>query len=437
MTDFINIIKFIGEKNNTYISHTLLDILKKYCIKNNNISDCYLYKIYILNNILFDENENISNEKMYIVSKKLKNFFIKYLNKRRRKKKKIYDIDTDLYFKPLNKYPIYQTINIIENNTIYKFRISDIINIWLDALQHNDDLFAKPIKLKNPYTNIPFKKYNLYNIYISIYFSNFTIPSLIQFLCKKDFNLDTFLYEYYPIIKDYIIENYTKTASNYDIYEHILNMMEKNKKDLNNIYIPVYVSIYNKKKIIKDLSPFLTSYLLSEYSCNPFKKKINKKKTIRFLNKFFQDNDVSYIRHEILNDIDDITTEPLLSIAYQSPSSEPAPPNTPPPPPPPSSVPLPPPSRYSSIRYMPPPINISDINPRTIELPPPPPPTTLPIRYNNNISYTTRYRIDRMRRETRDSIFSPNIEIPRTPVNLDRTTNSNIRPYSLNLFNRT
>ena len=69
MTNFINIIKFIGEKNNTYISHTLLDILKKYCIKNNNIKDCYLYKIYILNNILFDENENISNEKMYIISK--------------------------------------------------------------------------------------------------------------------------------------------------------------------------------------------------------------------------------------------------------------------------------------------------------------------------------------------------------------------------------
>ena len=38
--NFINIIKFIGEKNNTYISHTFLGILKNYCIKNNNINDC-------------------------------------------------------------------------------------------------------------------------------------------------------------------------------------------------------------------------------------------------------------------------------------------------------------------------------------------------------------------------------------------------------------
>ena len=421
-----------------------------------------VYKIYILNNILFDENENISNEKIYIIFKKLKNFFIKYLNKKRRKKKKIYDIDTDLYFKPLNKYPIHQTIDIIENNTIYKFRISDIINIWLDALQHNDDLFAKPIKLKNPYTNIPFKKYNLYNIYIGIYFSNFTIPSLIQLLCKKDFNLDSFLYEYYPIIKDYIIENYTKSACSYDIYEHILNMMEKNKKDLNNIYIPAYVSTYNKKKIIKDLTPFLTSYLLSEYSCNPFKKKINKKKTIKFLNKFFKDNNASYIRYEILDDNDENTENepaPPSNASPPTPASIPLPPppsnaspptpsNTSPPtpsnasPPTPASIPPPPPPNP-----IPPPLfSYQSSNIINRYIPPTPPPTSLPnttTSFNNsNISYTTRYRINRLRRETRHSVFSPNNELPRTPTNSNISNDTNIRnttytsPYNMNLFNR-
>ena len=255
MTDFINIIKFIGEKNNTYISHTFLGILKNYCIKNNNINDCCLYKFYVLNNVLFDISENLSNIDIYITAKKLKDFFIKYLNKKKINKKKIYDIETDLYFKPLNKYPNYQIINILENNTVYKFRLSDIINMWIDSLYNNEDLFAKPTKLKNPYTNIPFKKYNLYNIYISIYFSNFTMPDIIQLFCKYNFELDTFLYECYPMIKDNIIKKYVNLASRYDKYEHILNMMEKNKSKLNNIYIPSYDRIQIKKI---DLSPFLT-----------------------------------------------------------------------------------------------------------------------------------------------------------------------------------
>ena len=47
-----------------------------------------------------------------------------------------------------------------------------------------------------------------------------------------------------------------------------------------------------------------------------------------------------------------------------------------------------------------------------------------------------------MRRETRDSIFSPNIEIPRTPTNSiintnnTNTNNTNTLPYTLNLFTR-
>ena len=78
---------------------------------------------------------------------------------------KVFDSNTDLYFNPLNKYPKNQLVKLIINNTIYNFRISNLINMWLDSLTKQENLFCKPIELKNPYTNLPFNKHNLYNIF--------------------------------------------------------------------------------------------------------------------------------------------------------------------------------------------------------------------------------------------------------------------------------
>ena len=144
----------------------------------------------------------------------------------------------------------------------------------MDALSKQENLFAKPIKLKNPYTNLPFSKYNLYNIFFSIKYSGFYIPDLIHYFFTSNFDLDSFVFNHYPVVKEYIIKNYITQSSSYELYESIHNMLHKYKNDLDGAYLPDYVTYGRKKRVIKDFIKFLPSYLIGEYSCNPLKKRI-------------------------------------------------------------------------------------------------------------------------------------------------------------------
>ena len=78
-----------------------------------------------------------------------------------------YNVDTDLHLNPLEVLPENQKILILENNTLYDFKLKDLLSCWKIALLSSQGLFSKPFALKNPYTNIPFKINNLYNIYYS------------------------------------------------------------------------------------------------------------------------------------------------------------------------------------------------------------------------------------------------------------------------------
>ena len=94
--------------------------------------------------------------------------FLKLYSIYKWKKAKVYNIDSDLHGNPLNndKY----TIRLLENNTIYTFKIHDLLNIIKDNLSNIYIaeyliFFQEPKMIKNPYTNIIFKKSLLYNIY--------------------------------------------------------------------------------------------------------------------------------------------------------------------------------------------------------------------------------------------------------------------------------
>ena len=47
----------------------------------------------------------------------------------------------------------------------YNFKLKDLLSCWKLALLNTQGLFSKPFEVKNPYTNIPIKNNNLYNIY--------------------------------------------------------------------------------------------------------------------------------------------------------------------------------------------------------------------------------------------------------------------------------
>ena len=189
----------------------------KYCLGSTRLTDNYIFKFYINNNALFDDNEQNKMTNIYIKSKNIKYILKKYIFWKKINKYKHSEVAHDLYFTPLEKYPEKQLVKIIENKTIYTFRISNLINMWVDALTKQENLFSKPIKLKNPYTNLPFSKHNLYNIFLAIKYSNFYIPDLIQYFFRCNFDLDTFVFNHYPIVKEYIIKNYVTQSSSYEL----------------------------------------------------------------------------------------------------------------------------------------------------------------------------------------------------------------------------
>ena len=385
-------------------------------------SDVYTYKFFIIDNDQLTLAERLDVEDLYIASRQFKNTLRKYLHT-----KKILKypnpIDTDLYFNKLDIFPRYQTISIVCNKTLYSFRLSDLINMWLKALKNADNLFVKPLYLKNPYTNLEFKKYNLYNIFIAIQFSNYRTPNLIYSFIKNYCSINAFTVECYPTIKDNAIHNYTENAHTFELMESINNMMHEYKRLVNYIYFPDNLSYTRKKRIIKNLKPILKNYLYGSYGCNPLKKSEARSAAKTAIKEFFEDNPY-----------DNFTLQNI---------------------PPPSIAPPPPPDIISTairerrqrvrriFEYSPnPSISFSippntDILPITIEeivdnitdessIPEPPPTNT---RNQNVRPYSLQLT----------SAFSPSRELPRTPPNNNannsqQNTRQVVRPYGLQLF---
>ncbi len=246
---------------------------------NINVTDLELYKFYVsyiheLDSYFLNSSHII---KLYSNAKFIKNSFKKLIRIWKFKKKNIvYDHDVDLYFNPLSDLKPHLKLNILQNNTIYKFRISDLINLWVDALSHTENLFCKPLFLKNPYTNIKFQTFNLYNIFFAIYYSSYNVPEIIYRYFKCGMNIDLYMLSYYPIIKEHAIDNYFDNSTISEQYEFICNMISSMNNAIPDrfFYVPDNPSYNRKKYFVRELKPYLKFYLRGTYSCNPLRKKM-------------------------------------------------------------------------------------------------------------------------------------------------------------------
>ena len=378
-------------------------------------SDIYTFKFFIIDNELLTKEEKEQVEDLYLLAKIVKNTFKKHLRLKRIHKLKPTN-NEDLYFNNLNTFPIYQSINLICQNTLYRFRLSDLVNMWLKCLKNTDNLFCKPIQLKNPYTNMPFKEYNLYNIYNGLANSKFQIPILIREFIKHNCNINVFTLELYPILKDHAVYNFVKTAHTYELMEQINNMMYEFRKKIDYIYFPENLSYGRKKRIVRLLKYILKDYLYGTYGCNTLKKMDAHASSKSKLKAFFRNNP-----------FEDFTLQNIPRI--------PRTPSIPPPPPPPSAI----TNRRASIFDYPSTPSIA------FNLPPPPfnddePFVPLSVQeivnnmnQNNSSSSIRPYSLQL-------NAFTPNRELPRTPPNnssppeTSTRSNPNVRPFSLRLF---
>jgi hypothetical protein len=244
----------------------------------------------ISNNLIQNELSKYIN--LYIYSKNIYNTLNKFARKWKIKKTKKYEMEFDLYLNPLTNFPNNQQISLIENDTIYKFRLTDLINIWKESLFTGEGLFPEPKKIKNPYTNLHFSKHNLYNIYFAIDNSPINIPIIIQLFFYSSFNINLFLSNNYPYLKENCIRQFITDGISFEKYEQISNMFYSYRKDISYCHLPSRSDInyshmcsYNDK-----LSTALTYYLLFTYSCNPWNKDKNKKLALIRVKKFINNN---------------------------------------------------------------------------------------------------------------------------------------------------
>ena len=172
-----------------------LDIMNK-IMKNNNItcnfidififqtrnikSDPKLYHHILFENEYLDSDDKVIVGRLYVKFKDIKNKLNSFLKIYKWKKSVLYNCNSDLYLNDLDGFKNKYKICILENNTRYRFRLSNLVNYWVESLTNCSGLFTKPIQLTNPYTNLPITQHNLYNIYIKLLDTGFDIPIYIK-----------------------------------------------------------------------------------------------------------------------------------------------------------------------------------------------------------------------------------------------------------------
>ena len=178
-------------------------------------------------------------------------------------------------------------INIIENNTLYHFRLTDLLTIITKSLLNYEEVgLIKPLMPKNPYTNIEFSKSNLYNIFYKTCESPILVPLLFHKFYLKHFDVREFTVENDSYLIYNSVVNYIDNSSDYDLYIDVLNFLEKSKRKLTFINIERLLRTIPISVIIKELKPAIKLYYLTKYSTSVMRRRDSELKIEKFLVSF-------------------------------------------------------------------------------------------------------------------------------------------------------
>ena len=200
-------------------------------------------------------------------------------------KAKHYDVNCDLCMNDFNtiKSNIIFSLFCKNDKTIYKFRISDIITIINNTLTYDYNFISTPQEIKNPYTNIPFDKGELYYIYFKIKNSSFLMPYLFDRLFTDNFDLFKFKMNNECYLREESIKKFIKSDNILDKRNYILSMFEEYfiyAKTTIDFFYPGNILVHHFNK------PYLDLYLKSIYSLNPDLKFLSTNQLIQKLINF-------------------------------------------------------------------------------------------------------------------------------------------------------
>lgn len=174
-------------------------------------------------------------------------------------------VSTDLFLNPLDPKNKRTCIFFI-HKSIYYFNISDIWQLlergWTNHTNFEFDLYMA----KNPYTNIPFTKPELYHYYFYRKHGGYSIPTLLEYMFQEHFDLTTFEMKYEGVICKYMIKktvfNNNMSGSNSNaLYYNIIAMLHENR------YTTLWMidPDFPRERLIEIMRPYVYVYYLVTY----------------------------------------------------------------------------------------------------------------------------------------------------------------------------
>jgi len=283
----MNILELLAQKHTQNIND-FNPIILSFCL----LPQDKLKKIKstVLDNIFIQDGQKIYYFSIFTKIQRSYWAFSKLAQLWRWKKARQSSVDTDLYLNSLNSFKDVHKVQFLQNKTIYEFRITDIVNLWMKSLLNHMNLRPAPCLPKNPYTNITFSKAELIHFYNSFKSTSFAIPPLIEKFYRLNLDIEAFLIECYPELIDKTVDGYISDSADQMLFLDIINMVARYKRCTGNRSISVNLSDIHKNHIITILKPILKYHLLSTYSCNPLKRKASKAVVKQRLRELYEKN---------------------------------------------------------------------------------------------------------------------------------------------------
>ena len=247
----INLLKKIGKKEH----HIILTVLYDLYITSKKTK--YEYLDTVFNNCFISPDQKEEYERVFSLLQGICFSISRFIYMIKYKKAQIYNT-TDLLGDPFNGK---NQMTIFENNTKYIFQIRELIQIMNTSLANSVHFFSEPIPCKNPYTNIPFHKSSLYNIYFRIKKSAFVMPILLQQFFLSNFDLTTYAEENEYLIRNQYLESYSNNITAEELSEILNSMFE----DCNLCSRRIHRD-FPKDRLLKIMRPYIHLYYKSKYS---------------------------------------------------------------------------------------------------------------------------------------------------------------------------
>jgi len=207
-------------------------------------------------------------------------------------KKAKYVVVEDLCLNPIS-LDLKDVICIFQNNNKYLFRARELIKIIENALTNAPGFFCDPLKIKNPYNNIPFNKSTLYNIYFFIKYKTNIFSEIYHRFFRCNFNMTKFFMENESLLREYAIDNYLRNASTISLYMDAMEMLDAYNSEPEIISGRNEILIDNnfpKKELVEIMKPYLKLYLNFIYNMTNIKRHHCKRTLMQKLRRFNQYN---------------------------------------------------------------------------------------------------------------------------------------------------